>query len=191
MLLTPLVVLFALGVLALVVGIIRFCCLRSLRRKFADPIPAAFPYRACPSLVTKNEMHFYTALRHAVGTEFTVAPKVRLADIITCQEKAWRLGYGRLIAQKHIDFLLCDPATLRVVLALEVDDRTHARPERRLRDLFVDRALGAAGVPLVRVQAAASYEPLDIKHVLSTHPGLKLKTSPSGETLFRPVLRPK
>jgi hypothetical protein len=74
MLPTPPVMLLALGVLALVVGLIRFCSLRSLRRKFADPIPAAFPYRACPSLVTKSEMLFYTALRRAVGTEFTVAP---------------------------------------------------------------------------------------------------------------------
>jgi hypothetical protein len=191
MLLTPPAVLSALGVLAMVVGLVRFSSLRSLRRKFADPIPAAFPYRACPSLVTKNEMLYYKALRRAVGTEFTVALKVRLADIITCQREAWSMGYGRLIAQKHIDFLLCDPATLRVVLALEIDDRSHARPKRRLRDLFVDRALGAAGVPLVRIRAAASYEPLDIKHVLSTHPGLKhrRKTCPSTETLLRAVLR--
>jgi hypothetical protein len=193
MLLTPAVVLFALGVLALVVGLVRFCSLRSLRRKFADPIPAAFPYLARPSLVTKNEMRFYSALRRAVGNQFTVALKVRLADIITCQGEAWSMGYGRLIAQKHIDFLLCDPATLRVVLALEVDDRSHARPERRLRDLFVDRALGAAGVPLVRVRATACYDPRDIKHALSTHPGLKpkRKTSPSAETLLRAVLRLK
>jgi hypothetical protein len=193
MLLTPPVVFLALGALALVVGLARFCSLRSLRRKFADPIPAAFPYLARPSLVTKNEMRFYAALRRAVGTQFTVALKVRLADIINCQGEAWSMGYGRLIAQKHIDFLLCDPATLRVVLALELDDRSHARPERRLRDLFVDGALGAAGVPLVRVRAAASYDPRDIEHVLSTHPGLKpkWKASPSAETLLRGALRLK
>jgi hypothetical protein len=45
------------------------------------------------------------------------------------------------MAQKHIDFLLCDPATLRVVLALEVDDRSHARPKRQLRDLIVGVSL--------------------------------------------------
>jgi hypothetical protein len=193
MLLTPAVVFLALGVLALVVGLVRFCSLRSLRRRFADPIPAAFPYLARPSLVTKNEMRFYSALRRAVGAQFTVALKVRLADIITCQGEAWSMGYGRLIAQKHIDFVLCEPATLRVILALEVDDRSHARPERRLRDLFVDRALGAAGVPLVRIRAAACYDPRDLKHVLSTHRGLKpkRKTSPSAETLLRAVLRLK
>lgn len=193
MLLTPAAVLSALAALALLVGFIRFCSLRSLRRNFADPIPGAFPYRASASLVTKNEMHFYSALLRAVGAEFTVAPKVRLADIITCQEKAWPLGYGRLIAQKHIDFLLCDPANLRVVLAIELDDRSHARPERRLRDLFVDRALEAAGVPLVRVRVARSYDPRDIKHVLSTRQCLKQegKSNLPAEALLRAVLRQK
>jgi hypothetical protein len=117
-------------------------------------------------------MLFYSALRRAVGTRFTVALKVRLADIITCQREAWPIGYGRLIAQKHIDFLVCDTESLRILLALEVDDRSHERPDRRLRDLFVDRALKAAGIPLVRVRAAASYDPREIAHLLSTIPAL-------------------
>jgi hypothetical protein len=172
MLLTPAFVLSGLTVLALLAGLVRVSSLRGLRRKFADPLPAVFPYRALPSLVSENEMLFYTALRRAVGTRFTVALKVRLADVITCQREAWSMGYGRLIAQKHIDFLVCDPESLRILLALEVDDRSHERPDRRHRDLFVDRALRAAGVPLVRVRAAASYDPRVIAHLLSTIPAL-------------------
>ncbi len=160
----------ALGALALVGAAVRYCLLRALRRKFGDPLPSAFPYRARPSLVTRNELRFYAALRRAAGTRFAIAVKVRLADIITCPGAAWSMGYGRLIAQKHLDFVLCDPETLRIVLAFEVDDRTHERPDRRLRDLFVDRAMAAAGVPLVRVRAAATYSPRAIERLLSAAP---------------------
>jgi hypothetical protein len=160
-----------LGGVTLAVSLARFFSLRRLRRKFREPLPGAFPYRARIALVTKNELVFYTALRRAAGARFAIAPKVRLADIITCSKGAWCLGYGRLVAQKHIDFVLCDPATLRVLLALEVDDRSHERPERRLRDRFVDEALKAAGIPLVRVCAARSYDSRDIEYLLATVPG--------------------
>jgi very-short-patch-repair endonuclease len=162
------IALLAIGLVGLSAGIVRFCSLRALRRKFGDPLPAAFPYRARASLVTKNEMLFYTALRRAAGARFTIAPKVRLADVITCRRAAWSMGYGRLIAQKHIDFLVCDPAGLRVLLAVEVDDHSHERRDRQRRDRFVDRALRAAGVPLVRVRAAASYDHRDLEDILST-----------------------
>jgi hypothetical protein len=191
MLLPPRTALPALALVALFAAFVRFCSLRTLRRKFADPLPATFPYRARPSLVTKNELLFYTALRQAAGTRFTVAVKVRLADVITCRRGAWHMGYGRLIAQKHVDFLVCDPRSLRVVLALEVDDRSHERPDRRLRDVFLDRALEAAGVTLVRVRAAASYDPREIMRLLSMLPKQRpgTKGRPARETSLRYVPR--
>jgi hypothetical protein len=60
-----------------------------------------------------------------------------------------------------------DPATTRVVIAIEVDDRSHAHPKRQARDLFVDRAMRAAGVPLLRVAAAASYPPAQVRRLLA------------------------
>ena len=45
-----------------------------------------------------------------------------------------------------------------IALAIELDDKTHLAPDRRARDLFVDRALGAAGIAILRVQAAARYD---------------------------------
>jgi hypothetical protein len=143
----------------LVVGAARLLRLRSLRRAFSEPLPGAWPYYARHALLTNAELSFYNQLRKAVGNRYTVAPKVRLADVIHCPDGVWVMGYGRLIAQKHIDFILCDPATTRIVLAIELDDRSHAHPKRKARDLFVDRALAAAGVPLLRVPAAAIYDP--------------------------------
>lgn len=58
--------------------------LRALRRSFADPLPARFPYRARPSLLSKTEAAFYQALKGTLGGRYAVCVKVRLADVIDC-----------------------------------------------------------------------------------------------------------
>lgn len=88
--------------------------------------------------------------------------KVRLADVIDCPRAAWSMGYGRLIAQKHLDFVLIDPATTRIRAAIELDDRSHRLQVRRARDRFVEAAMHAAGVPLVRLPAASAYRPHEV-----------------------------
>jgi hypothetical protein len=140
--------------------------LRRLRRVFADPLPGAWPYVAWKTLLTNTEGTFYHALREAVGGRYAVAMKVRLADVVTCKDNVWALGYGRLIAQKHIDFVLCDPDTSRILLAIELDDRSHDHPKRRARDVFVNQALQVAGVPLLRVPAAACYDACSLRRAI-------------------------
>ncbi len=154
-------------VVALLAALGRQVRLWRLRRKFFDPLPDAYPYYARRALLTPTELAFYRTLRDVVAGRFAVCMKVRLGDVVGCADDAWRLGYGRLIAQKHLDFVLVDPATTRVVLAIEVDDRSHAHPRRQARDQFVDRALRAAGVPHLRVPAAGSYPPAQIRRVLA------------------------
>jgi hypothetical protein len=144
----------------------RLLWLRRLRRGFRDPLPEAFPYRARPALLSPAELDFYRALERNVGHRYTVCMKVRLADVIDCPGAAWRLGYGRLIAQKHLDFVLIDPATTRIRAAIELDDRTHRLRVRRARDRFVEAAMRAAGVPLLRVPVSSAYRPHDVFRAL-------------------------
>ncbi len=102
-------------------------------------------------------MAFHGPLLEAVAGKHLIMCKVRLADIITCSQSDWCRGWGGAIAQKHIDFVLCDPVTTRFILAIELDDRSHDRPERRRRDAFVDQVMAGAGVRLIRFQARAHY----------------------------------
>jgi len=67
------------------------------------------------------------------------------------------------IAAKHVDFLLCEPATMKPVLALELDDSSHARRGRRTRDDFLQDTCQAIALPLLRFPTAATYEPASIK----------------------------
>jgi hypothetical protein len=53
---------------------------------------------------------------------------------------------------------LCDWKTTEILLAVELDDRSHQLAHRRRRDTFLNDALSAAGIPLVRFQAASRYD---------------------------------
>jgi very-short-patch-repair endonuclease len=84
--------------------------------------------------------------------------KLRLADVIWCPPSQWKTAHGARVSQKHLDFVLYDRETTEVGLAIELDDRSHARRERRARDAFVDEVLDGCGVVLLRVRAAAAYD---------------------------------
>lgn len=81
---------------------------------------------ASESLLTRGEMAFHDPLRDIVEGRFEVHVKPSLADVL-----GWR-GHPdfRAIAAMHVDFLLCDRATLRPRLAIELDDATHRRRDR-------------------------------------------------------------
>jgi len=120
-----------------------------------------FPYSRRETLLTQGEAAFHRVLRRAVARHrpgLTISIKTRLADIIHCPPRLWNTAHGRRLSQKHIDFVLYDSLSTRIVAAIELDDRSHQWPERRRRDEFVDAAFAAAGIPLIRIRAAYRYE---------------------------------
>ena len=124
------------------------------------------PYYSRRFLLSRGEMAFHRVLARALPPGLVICPKVRLADLINCDGDAWRRGYGGRISGKHVDFVLADAATLKIRIAIELDDRSHRRADRQERDAFVDRALEAAGIPIVRVAAAGQYEIRNLTHRL-------------------------
>jgi hypothetical protein len=138
------------------------------RRRPARPAKRALPYRRRGPLLSQGEAAFYRVLRKAIAQRYHVAFKARLADLVTCSDAAWENGYGHLIARQHVDFVLCDYRTTEVLVAIELDDKSHAKLARRRRDRFLDEALGAASIPLVRIAAAARYEIEEIRSVIES-----------------------
>ncbi len=117
-----------------------------------------YPYFAREFLLTKAESKFYKVLKAVTKNKYDIACKVRLADIINCSELNWRRGYGGQIACKHIDFVLFDSNTSRILLAIELDDRSHDKPARQKRDKFVNKAMKKADVVLLRVPVEWGYD---------------------------------
>jgi len=81
-------------------------------------------------------------------------------------------GYRNKIARKHLGFLLYDRESLKPLLAIELDDSSHNRPDRQARDKFVDGVFAAAGLPLLHVPVSYSYPTKKLRAYLRRKAGL-------------------
>lgn len=136
------------------------------RKRRAHRASGRFPYTKRETLLSRGERAFQTSLSEAVGDRYLIMYKVRVADIMTCSEADWQRGYGGAISQKHLDFVLCERRSTRVVLAVELDDRSHEAEHRKRRDWFLNNALRAAGVPLLRIRARSQYSSVIIRRLV-------------------------
>ncbi len=124
------------------------------------------PYKRAEFLFTHAERVFYKHLVRAVSGEYLVFGKVRVADLITI-----KAAYGSRssmrdlakVAQKHVDFCLCDPDTLAVVCVIELNDRSHDRHDRKSRDSFLNKIFKDVGLPIVWMKTQNSYNPIEIR----------------------------
>lgn len=120
--------------------------------------PSALPYRRKDYLLSKAERSFFGVLNQAVGQEYWLFAKVRVADLLWMPKGTEsRQSHFNRIQAKHVDFVLCDRDSVRPILALELDDSSHRESARTSRDAFVDSALRAAGLPLLRVPCNSAY----------------------------------
>lgn len=119
-----------------------------------------YPYERQAALFTPAERSFLGVLQRALGDEHQVFGKVRLADLIKVKRglgnSSRQIALNR-ITRKHVDFVLCSAHDLSVVCAIELDDSSHKKASRQRRDDFVDKAFGAAGIPLLRFPVKQSY----------------------------------
>ena len=148
----------------------------TLLKKNKRRLPKSYPYKRGNSLLTPAERSFLGVLDGVAGTNYRIFSKVRMADIIcvkTGLSRSNRQSALNRINRKHIDFILCNPADLSILCAVELDDRSHDRSSRKERDLFVDKALDAAGIPILHVTAQAGYTPAELSSALSAAMGIE------------------
>lgn len=133
-----------------------------------------FPYHLRDDFLTPAEHNFYLVLRQAVGDWALVCPKVSLSDLFYARSKDYGqfLTYTNKIDRKHVDFLLCDPQSIRPLLGVELDDKSHRRKDRRERDRFVEGVFAAAGLPLARLSVQHAYNTHELCALLQQHAGL-------------------
>ena len=56
----------------------------------------------------------------------------------------------RMVSQWHVDVVIVERRSFSIVAAVELDDASHLRPERRRRDILLEEVLRQAGIPLLR-----------------------------------------
>lgn len=130
-----------------------------LKKKSASK---SLPYRLRDDFLSPAEFSFYKVLSSLVGAQFTIQSKVRLADIFFVARPNENAGFFNKIAQKHLDFLVCDSLTMKPLFGVELDDSSHKRNDRQERDEFVESVCQVAGLPLLRVPVQREYNSREI-----------------------------
>jgi predicted RNA-binding Zn-ribbon protein involved in translation (DUF1610 family) len=126
---------------------------------------SALPFKLRDDFLSPAEVSFYQILRTAVGERALVFTKVNLADLffVATGDHRQNRALANRVDRKHVDFLVCDLKTVHPIVALELDDQSHQRADRKTRDEIVDGVFAAAGLPLLRIPAKLGYAPQEIQ----------------------------
>jgi len=131
-------------------------------------------YQKKVRVMNESEQALFINLQKALGDTHIVLSKVRIEDFVeVSKEKAhsyknhWGLR-GR-IKSRHVDFLVCDRATTKPLLAIELDGKSHNGAQRQKRDDFVDELYKAIGLPIEHIHVGGNFLELSqkIKEILS------------------------
>lgn len=140
-----------------------------LFEKEAESSSTEYPYHLVDEYVSPAELNFFFNLKAVVGASTHIFSKVKLSDLFYAKTGDYRKNrsYTNRIDRKHVDFLLCDSKTLKPVLGIELDDKSHQRADRQERDDFVNHVFAAASLPLMHISVQRGYSQSELKTKLS------------------------
>ena len=146
--------------------------------KFNKPRKGNHGYRKRGELFSAAEEKFLISLDEAVSDKYRVFGKVRVADVITPEKgldrSNWQVAFNKISA-KHFDYILCSKDDLKIVAAVELDDKSHLSKKVKLRDAFLESACESANLKLIRFPAKTIYDTRTINE------RIEAKISISGE----------
>lgn len=124
------------------------------------------PYRLREYFLSTPEISLFRLLQKMVGDRYVICPKVALTDIFTIVRPNENVHFYNKIFRKHVDFLLCDPQTLKPAIGVELV-KPIAKTETRATDQFMEDLFSAEGVPLVHIPLGENYEVSDLVNLFT------------------------
>ena len=123
-----------------------------------------FPFIKRDSLLTDAEKKFYFVLFEIIGNEYIIFSKVRIVDLLYLPKMNTSdfYHYQNKIQSKHVDFLICDKEGIEPLLVIELDDSSHLKVDRILRDRLVDKIFETARLPILHTKTAVNYDKLSL-----------------------------
>jgi hypothetical protein len=152
--------------LFLVMGVL-VVALKGMRGLGAGSVGAdGYPYRPAGALFTPAERSFLGVLDQAVGPQYRVFGKVRVADVAEVERglggSDWWAAFNR-ISGKHFDVVVCRAGNLVPVCAIELNDRSHASRKVQQSDAFKAELCRAIGLPLLLLPARHAYSVQELR----------------------------
>lgn len=119
------------------------------------------PYRLREHFLTAPETALYRTLKEMALDRYIIFAKVSLQEIFSIVRPNENVHYFNKLFRKHVDFLLCHPASLRPQIGVDL-----ARPlpvsATRSTDQFMEDLFLTAGLPLVQLAADDHYDMTEI-----------------------------
>ena len=127
-----------------------------------------YRYELKDCIMTKAEHACFNALATATQGKYMVFPQVHWDALLKHRivGQNWS-GAFRHINEESVDFVLCEPASLKPVLVVERDDPTHERPDRQARDEEEERIFTEAGLPLIRMRGHDAEDAQLLAHLIA------------------------
>ena len=125
-----------------------------------DTIDYKTYYKPKVYITTKTEGIFYNVLLEITKElNYTLFAQVPLYSIVNTQDNldySTRTSYFNKISSKSIDFVLVDEKC-RIVLCIELDDKSHRKKYRIERDKFINKLFSDLGISLLRYPVYNTY----------------------------------
>lgn len=133
------------------------------KKSVTAPEKAQYNYKTKQYLMTYAENNFYKFLVEAVSDTYYIYPQVHLSKIVDhkVEGQNWKRAFSH-VNQKSVDYILCDKHYISPKLVIELDDKTHERPDRIDRDREVERILRQVGLPLLRIKKIDEFTPSEL-----------------------------
>lgn len=160
--------------------------------KFTDNNENPYPFVRKKELYTQVETAFLQLLERAVGEQYRIVSRVKLADIIDCKsglsDKSKRIALTKS-KNKQLDFVLLDKEKLTIVAAVDLVNNANKDGHKAQRDWFVSGALETAGIPHIRMKVKAGYRADDVRNAILFKIG-KMGAAKVNKPTRKPVAKP-
>lgn len=126
------------------------------------------PFKKKDFLLNTPERIFFEELQKIIPNNYIVLPQIVLSSIVRVvsgQREFW--SYQNKINRKTIDFVIFEKQYLKPVIAIEYDGKTHNKPDRQERDLFVNQVLNSAGIKIVHIRHQNNINFDEIKNMIA------------------------
>jgi hypothetical protein len=145
----------------LVIWLIPFLIIAvKMMRRPKVPRLEEFQFTRNRALFSPAERSLLDLLEQAVGEDYRIFGKVRVADTVSVRATTNRSARLRAFSQinaTHFDFVLCDKELLTIRCAVELNDKSHGSHKQQEGDAFSEAVCRAISLPFVQVQAAQDY----------------------------------
>ena len=150
------------GIIAVVCGAVVLAVACRPRKNL---LPRGAEYAKKRTMLTAPEVDFLFMLRNIVDPRrYEILPQTSLNAVIDKTNAAYRNELFRLI-----DFCIADGATFEPLLLIELNDASHNREDRKLRDEKVRAICAAARLPLVSFTFAEATDIRIIRDKIRKH----------------------